>query len=418
MNISKINRLKEISVCLCCGSRDLVEVIRFPATPLTDLYKKEVQDALSLKRYECTAKLCQKCSHLQLKEQVDATESYSDYIYNSKVTIGLNKEFENYAKEIRGLFENQNKSIKVLDVGSNDGSFMQACSNNEMEVYGIEPASNLAKIANEAGLKTLCCYYDNSIKNKITEQFGSRGDDFDVITFNNVLANMPSPRESLEVARSMLKDDNSRIIIQTGYHPTQFSSGLFDYIYHEHYSYFSAKSLAVLANICALEVEDSKEIDLRGGSIRMILRRRSTKPTKISLDANTYERFSDCQEYNGLNQLIESSRVATIDIIREAKRMGKEIIGFGASHSTGMLVHKLEITEQLDYIIDENKAKKGLYMPGTALKVHSLEDIANEKVTKDNCVIIVLAWQYFKLIKSKLTKIGFLSENIIKPILP
>lgn len=418
MNISRVDNSRLISRCLCCGSKNLREAIKFPATPLTDLYKRRKNDSLTLKCYDCTAMICKNCSHLQLREQVEASESYADYIYNSKVTIGLNKEFENYAKEIRELFKNKRENIRILDIGSNDGSFMQACKNNKMEVFGVEPASNLARITNEAGLNTICCYFNKNIKETISDQYGQESAEFDVLTFNNVLANMPSPRESLETASLILRDSNSRIIIQTGYHPKQFSNGLFDYIYHEHYSYFTKKSLTVLASKCGLEVESWKEIELRGGSIRVVLKKVSSDEDRTNSTTNIYERFSDCREYSGLNQLVESSKRATIDIIEEAKRQGRIIIGFGASHSTGMLVHKFELQEYIDYIVDENKAKTGLYMPGTDLQVHSLEDIADNKELDKNCLIVVLAWQYFKLIKAKLIKIGFSSENIVKPVLP
>ena len=116
-----------LNECLCCGSKNLQTGIDMENCPLTDLYKKTERESLELNYYKCTLNVCKDCGHCQLKEAVDPEESYNEYIYNSKVTTGLNKSFEEYAKYISKTIRKKAKPITILDVGSNDGSFLIQC---------------------------------------------------------------------------------------------------------------------------------------------------------------------------------------------------------------------------------------------------------------------------------------------------
>ena len=140
------------------------------------------------------------------------------------------------------------------------------------------------------GLHAICGFFNEATlkinKNELKKRY-------DVITFNNVLANISSPQECLRLAKSILKNEDSRIIIQTGYHPKQFSSGLFDYIYHEHYSYFNIKSMEILCKKTGLIVEKSEKLSLRGGSIRFYLKAATTaNNSKVESESIVYERFN------------------------------------------------------------------------------------------------------------------------------
>ena len=205
----------------------------------------------------------------------------------------------------------------------------------------------------------------------------------------------------------MLKNSQSIIVIQTGYHPEQFQKGLFDYIYHEHYSYFSASSMERLAERSGLKIVNQVLLrDLRGGSVRWILK----KGDKEKVGVRNRERFTEYNEYNGLNTLINKSKEYLLQQITQLRKEGYKIIGYGASHSTGILVHHFELSDKLDWLVDENSNKLNKYMPGTKLEVR--------EVSYDTrYVYVILAWQYFNQIRTKLRNAGF-EGRILKPILP
>ena len=392
--------------CLCCNSSNNVMVLKLVDSPLTDAYTKTTNISLNKKTYPLELYLCEDCSHLQLGIQVPPEESYTEYIYNSKVTPGLNKSFIDYAETLAK--RNFNKNIHLLDIGSNDGSFLEACKNIGFQAIGVEPAESVANHANKLGRKTINSYLDENLNNLLLKK--GLSNKFDFITFNNVLANINKPIEAIKIAKSMLKDQKSEIVIQTGYHPLQFSKGLFDYIYHEHYSYFNIKSMKELCRQVNLKIDKYIISNLRGGTIRFYLRQEiDTKANEII----NFERFSSKEEIKGLTFLIDASKKNLKNILESFRRKNYKIIGYGASHSTGILVSNLDLEIYLDHLVDENKDKHGLYMPGTSLMVHKTETLYDLK----KAVVIILAWQYFDLIREKLIKNKF-KGKIIRPILP
>lgn len=393
--------------CLCCKSINTEKVLKLVDSPLTDAYTKSKDSSLNKKKYPLELYLCENCSHLQLGLQVPPEDSYTEYLYNSKVTPGLNKSFLEYAETLqeRNVKKNQ---IDLLDIGSNDGSFLEACKNFGFHAIGIEPAEAVANKANKLGRKTINAYLDKNLNNKLLKK--GLKNKFDFITFNNVLANINNPIEALKTAKLMLKNKDSEIIIQTGYHPLQFSKGLFDYIYHEHYSYFNINSMKELCKKVNLKVDKYEISHLRGGTIRFYLKKGLDNEENKSLN---FERFSTKDEIKGLEFLLKASKMHLENTLNNLKSKNYKIIGYGASHSTGILVSNLGVAKYLDFLVDENKDKHGLYMPGSVLKVHKTDDLYNSQ----NSVALILAWQYFDLIREKLINNNF-KGIIIRPILP
>ena len=389
--------------CLCCGSSNINLIFQLKDAPLTDAYRDNANIALKCTKYPLNLMLCRDCNHLQLAELVLPELSYENYFYNSAVTLNLPANFVEYAKILKSSFDIENPTL--LDVGSNDGSFIKSCINEGIDAYGIEPSKHLAESANKQGCRTLNGYFDESVEQGLkTNKFPEK---YDIVIFNNVLANLKNPLQALTKAKEILKDNNSVIGIQTGYHPIQFSKGLFDYIYHEHYSYFSLKSLSILAMKAGLYLDRYEKSNLRGGSIRCFLK---LQDKNISIES---ERFCNQVENEGLFKLVELSAKHLKETIVKLRSDNFKIIGYGASHSTGILVHQFELQNLLDGLVDENPNKLSKYMPGTSLEVEKPSTYIN----RDKICFVILAWQYYDQILAKLRESGFQGQ-IIKPVLP
>ena len=393
--------------CLCCNSAKINKILKLVDSPLTDLYSPSLDISLKKKNYPLDLYYCSECSHLQLGIQVPPEESYTKYLYNSKVTPGLTSSFLEYARSLLSIRKDQ-RSIDILDVGSNDGSFLEACSSLGFNAIGVEPADAVAKYANKIGRRTINAYFDENLRQLLKESEICQK--FDFISFNNVLANINNPLKALQTAKLMMKDSDSRIIIQTGYHPLQFSKGLFDYIYHEHYSYFNINSMKRLCNRSGLKISKYIISELRGGTIRFYIEKGCEDKSSINFNL---ERFSTEIEIKGLEKLIQVSKTYLKEKLDFYRNKKFKIVGFGASHSTGILVKNFDLENYLEYLVDENQDKFGLYMPGTSLKVYDKNILFNEEKT----VVLILAWQYFDLIREKLINSGF-NGPIIRPVLP
>ena len=397
--------IKKIDHCLACKSIDIQEVLALTATPLTDSYQLSGTEAVAMEKYPLSPRLCLRCGHLQLAHQVSPEKSYNNYLYNSKITTGLPDNFRKYARDIT-----TNQALDILDIGSNDGSFIAACLEQGHNAYGIEPSSALTDAANKIGRSTTNGYFEIQTVQRLCKKHGVSS--FDKITFNNVLANIPSPKTALKLASTLLKNEDSEIYVQTGYHPTQFNKGLFDYIYHEHYSYFTISSMGKLAEQCNLTLVKADKFDLRGGSIRFCMKALKGDQERVGY-SNIHERFKSIEDFKSLEALVIASKQRLSEQLNYYKSLGYLIVAFGASHSTGTLIHHFDIVKDVDYLIDENVLKHGKYMPGTKLKVHK----PNEVLKNKNTAVIVLAWQYYEQIASKLRMGGF-SGPIIKPVIP
>ena len=186
---------------------------------------------------------------------------------------------------------------------------------------------------------------------------------------------------------------------------------MFDYVYHDHFSYFTSKSLSSLAKRCGLFIKSWSVSNLRGGSFRAQLCPASSE----TVDTVTlpYERFALPIEFKSFINLITYSRLSILDQLLDAKSFGFECVGYGASHSTGILVHTFGLAPYLDFLVDDNVLKHSRYMPGTPLKVEPPSRVYySEKI-----VVVILACQYFEQIQQKLTSSGF-KGLILTPVLP
>lgn len=399
---------KKAIACLACGSQDLVAALELTPTPLTDAYKATSAEAIGMKRYPLKANICKYCGHVQLSILVEPEESYTDYLYVSNLTTGLSQAFQEYAECLSDF----KKKIAILDIGSNDGSFIAACQQEGHAAFGVEPSKDLASFANQNGRPTINGYFNQQSLMQLQTDFKMAR--FDVVSFNNVLANIQSPHEALSLARNILKNNSSRIFVQTGYHPTQFSKGLFDYIYHEHYSYFSLSSIAELARRSKLKITQAKTLDIRGGSIRIELSPIESDREEFKV-VEKHERFITSKDFENLRKVLELSKISLAQTLAEEANNGYIIYGYGASHSTGTLLHYFQLEQFIDILVDENSIKHLKFMPGTNLQVKNPEIIYDK--TGDKSAVVVLAWQYFDQISNKLRSKGY-KGKIIRPVLP
>lgn len=404
MSISSSHDFTNVNRCLCCGSASLRIVLDYGLLPLTDNYKTSLEASVEAPLYPLRVLLCGSCSHLQLAYQVSPRLSYSEYRYKTSVTKDLPQQFLDYAFELSKLLT-ATETPTHLDVGSNDGTFIQACIRNNIRSYGVEPAQHLAETCTYNGLPTAHGYFDTGAREHLASV--SFPVEYDCITFNNVLANVPDPLESLATAKKLLKDENSFICIQSGYHPGQFRKGLFDWVYHEHFSYFTLRSIATLARRSGLYIRSYSVNSIRGGSMRVLLTQK-----EVTTDL-PFEYYSHEEHFSGLRCFISESARLLDERLISLQNKGYQIYGFGASHSTGILVKTFGIEHYITSLYDDNQSKHEYYMPGTSLRVNSPTHVSR---LQPESAMIVLAWQYFDAISNRLTMLGY-PGVIINPVL-
>lgn len=398
-------------ICRLCGSEKIKTVLKLRDTPLEDQFIREDQLKAEQPVYPLELAICENCGYLHLPYIVNPEESYSEYIYVSGVTVGLRGHYDEYAKSIQNDFQIKENSL-IVDLGSNDGSMLASFKKIGMKIQGVEPAPGIAKQANESGLDTINGFFSRDTVTQIIERHGKAN----VVTANYMYANIDNVIEFTQNVCNLLSEDGI-FVVQTGYHPEQFKINMFDYIYHEHFSYFSVEVLQSLFDRCGLELIQAKKLSPKGGSIRVIAQLKGGA-RKIDPQINELikeEINSDIRNpdtFRKFNNDLDKEKKSLIDILSKYKKEGKKIIGFGASHSTTTLLYHFELFGFLDYIVDDNVLKQNKYSPGFHIPVYSSDKLYSEIPD----YVVVLAWQHKDSILKKHLKYSESGGHWIIPL--
>lgn len=375
--------------CRICNSEIIKEVFELKPTPPGDLFLPKNKLDLCNEKYPLILAICRDCGYLHLPYVLDPDISYGNYVYETKTTVGLSQHYREYAQDIIS-FGGITPSSFVVDLGSNDGTMLKAFQECRMKVLGVEPSEHIAEFASQKQLETINDYFSNAVADSIIEKYGNAS----VITANYMYANIDNVIEFTRSVKRLL-DNDGLFVIQTGYHPEQMKINMFDYIYHEHFSYFTVKVLRQLLANCGLELIHVSGHTPKGGSIRAIAQHSDGKrdvdesvesfikkeETAGMHDAETYIRFS--KDINNLKKEL-------VELLKQIHSTGHKIVGYGASHSTTTLLHHFELGEYLDFLVDDNLAKHGLYSPGYNLPVYPSEKLNENKPE----YVLVLGWQH------------------------
>jgi len=216
-----------------------------------------------------------------------------------------------------------------------------------------------------------------------------------------MFANIPDLDDFISGINALL-DEEGVFVIQTGYHPDQFKNLMFDYIYHEHFSYFSIQSLKALFARHNLELIDAEKQSPKGGSIRIYAAKKGTRDVNHRvigelIQKEQIEGWNSPKPFEELREKLANRKQKLHQKLNHFKSEGYKIIGFGASHSTTTLIYEFELGEYIEFIVDDNILKHGTYSPGLHIPVHSTKCLKIE----DKIAVIILAWQHHPTIITK-----------------
>ncbi|MBF0409934.1 MAG: methyltransferase domain-containing protein [Candidatus Riflebacteria bacterium] len=388
--------------CRLCGSERISSALKLQDTPLEDQFLKvpTFQPTFPLE-----LALCENCGYLHLPYIISPEASYSDYMYVSGVTVGLRNHYDAYAEEIVTNY-NIPKGSLIVDLGSNDGSMLASFKRIGMQVQGVEPATATAKLANDNGLQTINDFFTDNVATQIIQEYGMA----QVVTANYVYANIDDVISFTKAVVKLLSPSGI-FVVETGYHPEQMNINMFDYIYHEHFSYFTVEVLKNLFSKCSLELIRATKTTPKGGSIQLVCqpseKQKTVADSVEKLISDEYRLgMRNIETYHHFGKKIQNIKNNLLDFLKNIKSKGEKIIGFGASHSTTTLMYHFELAPYLDFLVDDNQLKHGTFSPGHHIPVHPSSRLYEENPAH----VLVLAWQHQKTILEKhssLIKKGF-----------
>lgn len=377
------------TTCRCCNSSNIELVFVLNPTPIGDAYITVNKLNIKQDSYPLDLFMCNECGLAQILDIIDPDVLYGEYIYVTGSSYGLAEHFKNYAQ---GVIKKTALPVNsfVIDIGSNDGTLLQAFKNEKMEVLGIEPAPHIAEFANKHGIRTINDYLSPAGAKEIVEKNGQAK----LITSNNVFANIDDIRAWVEAVAILLADDGV-YVFESFYLADLIENMVFDFLYHEHVSAFSVKPMKFLFESFGLELIAVERINTKGGSLRYYIQKKggpmkndgsvdSLLKEEIAKNLYSKEIFISYQEK------IQLLKAQSLEFLKKAKKENKKVVGFGASITCTTLIYHFEIGEYFDYLVDDNPAKQGLYSPGLHLPVHPSKMLYENQPD----YVFILAWRF------------------------
>jgi len=373
--------------CKLCGNTKLNKVISLGKSPLANNLLKKPKTAVL---YPLEVEFCSNCFNCQLSYIVSRDELFRGYLYVTSTTKTFRDHFGKMAEDITKEFKLGTHSL-VVDIGSNDGLLLKKFNQLGIKTVGVEPAANIAEIARKDGVNTIVDFFNEDVVTKIVEENGEA----DIVTANNVFAHT----ENLDVVVNNVKellDLQGVFIIECQYLLDTIKDITFDNIYHEHIHYFSLLTLKKFFERFGMKIFKVEHIDNHGGSIRVYIQ---NDFINRDIDKSVIE-FLKKEKRMGLHKLDTYKKFAkkaykTRDdfkkYIKKLKSKKKTIVGYGAPAKATTFLNFCKITnKQIDYVIDDNALKQGLFIPGVNIPIKSKAEL--DKKLPD--YIVILAWNF------------------------
>ena len=377
--------------CRMCHNKNVEKIWSFGPTPLANAYLRPEQVGQNEPIAPLDVYYCHDCHLVQMVDAVNPELLFQEYLYVSSTSPTFIQHFKDYASHLVKKLSLKKDSL-VIDVGSNDGILLKPFKANGMRTLGVEPAKNIAKMANDAGIETIAEFFTPALAKTITESHGKAS----LITANNVFAHTDNVDIFAQACEILLADDGV-FVFEVQYLKDLLEKNLFDIVYHEHTCYYHVTPLINFFKTHNLEVFDVEHMPVHGGSIRVFVQKKDG-PHAIS---SAVEKHTKEEEKTNMNTIapyqefakrIKKNKTALRTLINDLKNQGKKIVGYGAPAKATTLCYAFNITaEDLDYIVDDDKTfKQGRVMPGTHIPI-----VPPEMLYKDNPdAVLILAWNF------------------------
>jgi SAM-dependent methyltransferase len=338
--------------------------------------------------YPLNVKVCRACFLVQLEAYVSGEDIFSEYAYFSSYSdswVEHARRYTDLAIERLGLTE---RSF-VVELASNDGYLLQHFVKRGIPVLGIEPARNVAKVAEAKGVPTLVDFFGVDLARRLVSERGKA----DLILGNNVLAQVPELNDFVGGMAIALAPGGT-VTIEFPHLARLIEGNQFDTIYHEHYSYFSLYTAERIFAQHGLRIFDVEELPTHGGSLRIWAAHVDDPRTETIRLADLRQRelqdgVNQLQYYSDFSDRVIKTKHNLLEFLIEARRQGKTIAAYGAPGKGNTLLNYCGIrTDFVDYAVDRNPYKHGRFLPGTHIPIYSTERL--EQTRPD--YILIMPW--------------------------
>lgn len=373
--------------CRLCDSANVELVVKLEPIPLSENYCSDSETGLSAARYPVDLYMCRDCGHVHQLDVVDSKSLWENYTYYSGDAKGMPEHFNQVASDIIEEFSPNNGSL-VIDIGSNDGSLLRPFKEKGYRVLGIDPATEIARIATQMGLETI----PELMTLKLAEEIKIKHGLAKIICMFNAFAHADNMSEIANSIRVML-DRDGVFIFEAQYLMDIIDRMLIATIFHEHMSHHSVKALKIFLNKHDLELVKVKRVPIQHGSLIGVVQikggaLKEDPSVQEFLDLEKKRNLDSIETLKAFGQKIELQKTKLKTLANEWRRNEFTVAGYGAARSGPTLISQLGLTGAIQYIFDDHPQKVGRFSSGDGIPIiHTRELLARMPA-----FTIILAW--------------------------
>ena len=383
-------------------------------SPLSNAFLQREQLGKMEPFYPLHAFVCERCLLVQLEQFERPENIFSNYAYFSSYSVSWLDHARQYVEKMAERFTLGAESL-VVEIASNDGYLLQYFQVKGIPVLGLEPARNVAKVAQEKGISTLTEFFGA----RIAMELSASGRQADLIVANNVLAHVPDLNDFVRGLKLLLKSGGT-ITIEVPHLLRLMEGCQFDTIYHEHFSYFSLLTLDEVFRKFGLTVFDVDELATHGGSLRLYIRHASSGEPVMQSERLAEMRHRECaagmnrlETYLDLEEKVRETKRGLLEFLIDAKRRGKSIAAYGAPAKGNTLLNYCGIGKDfIDYTVDISPHKQGLFLPGTHIPILHPDTLRRTKPD----YVLLLPWNLRDEILEQLADVRGAGSRFVVPI--
>lgn len=378
--------------------------------PLANAFHAAPRDPATEPRFPLALTACGACGLVQLNFTVPASTLYRDYIYVSSTSEAVRAHGRTLAANMAERCGLTGTDL-IVEIASNDGTVLKAFQDRGLRVLGVEPARNIAALAEDAGVPTIAEFFDGNLARTIETSHGRAA----VVLARHVFAHVDDVHDFLDGATRVLTEDGV-LAIEVPYLGDLLANREFDTIYHEHLSYFGLSQFVRLCDDHGLHLAHVDRIGLHGGSVVVHIRRRSGQPSDAVVSMLEEERQHSLWADDTLRGFVRDIRLWTEEfesLVDRLVREGAVLVGYGAAAKANTLLnHCPSVARALECILDRSPHKQGRFTPGTSTPVRPVDDESLDRATH----MVILAWNFKDEIMRQMSAFAARGGRFVVPL--
>jgi hypothetical protein len=376
--------------CRGCGSAALHRFLELGPSPLANAFLRSPAEFAAEAKYPLDVYFCDRCALVQVLDVIDPEVLFRNYIYATSQVGTMARHNAAYAETVTGLLGLGGDDL-VVEVASNNGALLQQFRARGVRTLGIEPATNIAAMADAAGIPTVNEFFDADCGPRIRAGHGPAR----AVIGNNVLAHVDDTRGFLRGARGLVADDGL-VIVEVPYLGEFLDRLEYDTVYHEHLCYFSVTALMGLCESVDLSLVRVDRVPVHGGSIRIYAAPRIAAPSHAApvaalADDERRQGMTSRERFDRFAADVRANRRALVGTLERLRAEGRSLAAYGAPAKGNTLLNYCAIgTELVPYTVDRSPLKVGCFTPGMHLPVLPVETLRERRPD----VVLLLAWNF------------------------